>query len=258
MKNRLFSIATLLVAFVATPKAQAEVGGPFDNGDFNIILEREGVYQATFSFSNGSGMAMFAQDNSFEAATASTVAGQFALHNRSVFYYKGVTYYGTCTGIIDVSAKRVTGFTNGNSDYGAASVSVDAQAGVSGSRASIGSNGQAGFIANSQFNAKITSTAPILRFKGKGEISFMGVPQIDELRAMALAINTGNLNPALYPFNTDTNLDGTLDTFVFTPAISAQIIQNAADLLAQVDSVGTLESHQERQKMKVYGSRRYL
>lgn len=261
MKNRLFSIATLLVAFVATPKAQAEVGGPFDNGDFSILLERDGVYQATFSFSNGSGMAMFAQDNSFEAATAATVAGQFALHNRSVFYYKGVTYYGTCTGIVDVSAKKITGFTNGNSDYGASSVSVDPQAGTSGSRASIGSNGQAGFIANSQFKAKITSTAPILRFSGKGEVSFMGVPQINELRAMALAINSNNSNVANYPPNVDTDLDGAItaaDSHVFTPAESAAIIQNAANLLSQVDSVSTLESFQERQKMKVYGSRRYL
>lgn len=258
MKNRLFSIATLLVAFAATPKVQAEVGGPFDNGDFSVLLERDGVYQATFSFSNGSGMAMFAQDNSFEPASATTVAGQFALHNRSVFYYKGVTYYGTATGIVDTSAKKITGFTNGNSDYAASSVSVDGQAGVSASRQSIGSNGQAGFIANSQFAAKITSTAPILRFRGKGEVSFMGVPQLDELRAVAQDINDQNSDPANYPPNSDSDGDGTNDVHIFTPAESAQIVQNAANLLAQVDSISTLESFQERKKMKVYGSRRYL
>lgn len=262
MKNRLFSIATLLVAFVATPKAQADVGGPFDNGDFSVLLERDGVYQATFSFSNGSGMAMFAQDNSFEAATATTVAGQFALHNRSVFYYKGVTYYGTCTGIIDASAKRVTGFTNGNSDYGATSVSVDPQAGTSGSRAQISSNGQAGFIANSQFAAKITSTAPILRFKGKGEVTFMGVPQMNELRGIAASINATNVAGAVgnpnFPPNADTDGDGVLDATIFTPALAALIVQNAANLLGQVDSPSTLETFQETKKMKVFGSRRYL
>lgn len=241
MKNRLFSIATLLVAFVATPKAQAEVGGPFDNGDFSVLLERDGVYAATFSFSNGSGMCMFAQDNSFEAATATTVAGQFALHNRSVFYYKGVTYFGTATGMVDPSAKRITGFTNGNSDYGAAAPAVNPAAGAGGSRANIGSNGQIGFIANSQFVAKITSTAPIMRFKGKGEVTFMGYPQMDALRAVANAINAINTPAA-----------------AVTAAVASQNVQDALNLLAQVDNPSTVEAFQETKKMKVFGSRRYF
>ncbi len=239
MKNRLFSIAVLLVAFAATPKAQAFVGGPFDNDDYSILLDRDGVYQATFSFSNGSGMAMFSQDNSFEPASATSVAGQFALHNRSVFYYKGVTYFGTCTGIIDHGAKKIIGFTNGNSDYSAG-------AATPAGRPAIGANGL-NFTANSEFKANITTTAPILRFKGKGTVTFMGVPQIATLRAAAAAAIAAIGVPVIIPPAT-----------TVTTAQASQYINTVLALTAQVDNPSTVEAYQENQTMRVYGSRRYF
>jgi hypothetical protein len=133
MKRISFLLAALTLGL--STHASAWTGGPFDNGDYSILLERGGVYQCTFSFRNGSGMALFNENNSFETATGTTVTGMFSINNRSVFYYKGVTYFGTATGIVDVDARRVTGFTNGSSDYATTTaVSVNPQAGTGSAR----------------------------------------------------------------------------------------------------------------------------
>lgn len=312
MKNRLFSITTLLVALAATPRIQAEVGGPFDNGEFNKALASSGLYQATFTFPNGSGMAAFTEDNAFGAsasagagggggASASASSNTFTPNNRSLFYYKGITYFGTATGVVDVQAKQITGFTNGSSDLSstasAGASSIFTAGGVT-STAGIGSNAGVGFTANSHYTAKITSDHPTIRFKGTGEISFMGPQQLaalhdaigDTASGIFGAEFTGQLTTL--PFGTTqivlTHTEGTVVTStvtnvgpppvtnvittstppVFTEvhtlapvadsAFAHRLLSDLQSLYAQVDNPTALTANMERQKMKVYGSRRYL
>ena len=282
MKNRILSLSILAASLLVSSKASAFVGGPFDNGDYSILLERGGVYQATFSFSNGAGMAMFSQDNSFEVAAGTAVTGMFALHNRSVFYYKGITYAGTATGIVDVDARRITGFTNGSSDFaasGSGAPGVQPQDGNGAARdADIVQNGDVGATANSQFTAKITSTAPILRFRGKGTVSFMGYPDLVDARQLVtdLQATLGAQDPIL-PI---TGVDGTSGAPVANAPLGGNaVISNDTDVAnyiariqslltagvdqslaasAAINSPSNYENFQETHRMRVYGSRRFL
>jgi hypothetical protein len=313
MKNRLFSITTLLVALAATPKIQAEVGGPFDNGEFNKALTSSGIYQVTFSFPNGSGMASWSEGNAFGAsasagaagggsgASASASSNTFTANNRSLFYYKGITYFGTATGVADIQAKQITGFTNGSSDLSstasAGASSIFTAGGVT-STASIGANAGVGFTANSHYTAKITSDHPTIRFKGNGEVSFMGPQQLEALHD-AIGDTTSGIFGAEFtgqlttlPFgvtgitttfteattvtSTVTNVGPPPTTNIittFTPpvmtvvntlapvadsAFAHRLLSDLQSLYAQVDNPSALTANMERQKMKVYGSRRYL
>lgn len=273
MKNRILSLSILAVSLLVGTKASAFVGGPFDNGDYSILLERGGVYQATFSFSNGSGMALFNENNSFEVATGTTVTGMFSINNRSVFYYKGVTYFGTATGIVDVDARRVTGFTNGSSDYTTTTpVNAVPQAGTASARpVNIGYNGNVGFVANSTFTAKITSTAPILRFRGNGTVSFMGFPELTNMRTtvtnLVTQANTNTVVPingtdtSVLPVAPATTVAATFSTAadIATGAATAnQLLNSVANLQSQIDNPSTLENYQETHRMRVYGSRRFF
>lgn len=246
--KRIFLLIAALSLGLST-RASAWTGGPFDNGDYSILIERGGVYQATFSFRNGSGMALFNENNSFEPATATTVTGMFSINNRSVFYYKGVTYFGTATGIVDVDARRVTGFTNGSSDYyatTAANVGPASQSQAGAARPSnIGFNGNIGYVANSTFKAKITSTRPIMRFRGSGTVTFMGFPDLAEIHTALTSATTEIL----------TNLTaGTTMTAAQASAAINQIISLAGD----ISNPSVPQTFQESQSMRVYGSRRFF
>lgn len=254
-------ISLLLAAltFGLGTHAQAWTGGPFDNGDYSILIERGGVYQCTFSFSNGSGMAMFNENNSFEPASATTVTGMFSINNRSVFYYKGVTYYGTATGIVDVDARRVTGFTNGSSDYsaGTSAVSANPQAGTASSRINnISYNGNLGYVANSTFTAKINATRPALRFRGSGTVTFMGFPQTEDLRTVLQnLINDLTAAPTIPTTGTP---PPTTAQAANAAAVTEVILNYITRTTAEVDNPSSLQAYQESHKMRVFGSRRFF
>lgn len=240
-----FSILIAALSLGLATHASAWTGGPFDNGDYSILIERGGVYQATFSFRNGSGMALFNENNSFEPASATSVTGMFSVNNRSVFYYKGVTYFGVATGIVDVDARRVTGFTNGNSDYAATTPADPGVPSGSARPTNIGYNSNLSYTANSTFTAKITSTRPVLRFRGSGTVSFMGVPdgEVVDL-AYGDTITNGILEDLV---------DGTITQAEALAAINAVISVNA-----EASNPSVPPTFQEQARMRVYGSRRFF
>jgi hypothetical protein len=100
-----------LVALSSALPAFALVGGPFDNGSYSILDERNGFYEAAYSFTNGSGYSQWTADN-LQGAFASqgsvtanigtgslvTSSGSTNNGNRTVLYYKGVTYFGSAMG----------------------------------------------------------------------------------------------------------------------------------------------------------------
>ena len=243
MKKGFLSFSAFLIALVAVPQAQAWVGGPFDGGDFNILHEREGVYQATMTYKNGSGFCQFAQDNSLVNTSATGSLTVFSLENRSLLYYKGLTFAGTCTGVVDIDARRVFATTNGTTNLATTTGSTSNDPIVIN-----GSSAYPGFgYANTTFTAKITKTAPLLRFSGKGEAAFVMDQDLDT----AAAAVTATIFPQYFA-------DFVAANPVITADLAAEATATLLNLLAQVRSFESVENGMERVKTKVFGSRRYF
>jgi hypothetical protein len=244
MKKSFLSFSAFLIALVAVPQAQAWVGGPFDGGDYNILHEREGVYQATVTYKNGSGFCQFAQDNALVNQNGATGGlTVFSLENRSLLYYKGITFAGTCTGVVDIDARRVFATTNGTTNLNTSTGSTSNDPVVIN-----GSTGYPGFgYANSTFTAKITKTSPLLRFAGKGEAAFVMDQDLDTVASTV----TGTIFPAYFA-------DFLANNPVITADLASEATATLLNLLAQVRSFESVENGMERVKTKVFGSRRYF
>jgi hypothetical protein len=212
-------ISLLLGLIAALPASSfAWVGGPFSNGDFSESLDDNGIYQASFTFKNGSGYAQWATNAALSGQSrggGGTSNGSVV--NRSVVYSKGITYFGMATGISDLDKGYVYGNTNGSSDaqsntQGAGNTTTinlniggGGGSGASSGSAGVVANGGRNFIANSQFTAKVTSSHPILRFRGTGEISFLGADATGTIAGLAQEILeqvNGNLTPQQVPIPT--------------------------------------------------------
>ena len=187
--KKIFSLIQLAV-LSAGSSAFAIVGGPFDNGDYSVLLERSGYYQSSFTFKNGSGYAIWSPDNTqgalLQGQTVTPNLGAGALTgqstgnaNRSVLYYKGVTYFGSALGEVDVQSRLISGYCNANSEYSVSATTNQQQAGffTQSNVSTFGSstvvqNGRS-YTANVNWQGKITATQPQLRFSGKGELSII-------------------------------------------------------------------------------------
>lgn len=261
MKKIFLTIAS--VALMSNSNVWALTGGPFDNGDpGGLLMERGGFYQCQFSFKNGNGYGIFTPDsylggnlpNANQTGTSSTQqlgvfdrgslytqnTGPSALShnaNRSVFYYKGVTYVGGCFGFTDIAAREIQGSCNASSNEqvtqgtlaqsGGGAFGGGAQ-GLATTQQSIVIN-TAGFVLNAGWTGKITSTRPNLRFRGKGELTVVSPSGASTLSALAfekfgglmdaIVQSVGNsgsqvgFNPATYTAAGDaiTDLLGTLE-----------------------------------------------
>ena len=192
-------------ALMAGLPAFAISGGPFDNGTYSILLERAGVYEAAYSFKNGSGYSQWTADNSQgESAAGGTLTsnlGQGSLilangggsnnANRTVLYYKGVTYFGAAMGQVDYNARTIQGFGNASSDYTLTSgTSQSTSVGFVSSTSSafstdtVVSSGRS-YTANINWTGKITDTTPQLRFSGSGELAIIAPNGSEAIASLA-------------------------------------------------------------------------
>jgi hypothetical protein len=157
MKNFFASLTFVSILFQST-SAMAWVGGPYSNNTPDG--KSGGVFQGTISMKNGSGMFRFA-----------TGSEPFISPNaNSVIFHEGLVYYGDCFGMVDFQAKRISGITNGLTDF-----DVNNGAGGSGNITPIGTpafifgNSATGFfVCNTEWAGKINKTAPGVTFKAKG------------------------------------------------------------------------------------------
>lgn len=189
------------LALAMKVNAFAWVGGPFSNGGFDTLIEQNGVYQATFSFKNGSGYAYFTPDNditpSVGTGTAAASTTTLSSENRSILYYKGITFVGMATGTSDIDKRKISGYTNGYSEYTASTTSTDDDGTVSSSGTIVSNTGGFSYTANVNFTAKITNTHPQIRFRGKGELAVIspnGDAAASEIIAALLEENFTALN----------------------------------------------------------------
>ncbi len=188
-----------LIAFVSvlalqvTP-AMAWVGGPWSAGTHDNHVT--GIFGGIITMKNGSGIFRFSSDES----------AQLGAFNSSVVYYKGRTFLGSCLAHIDFQSKSISGITNGSAydrsptqRIPTTSPLVDHPVGGGGqisvpltpiinpddnevtprnyNLAGLTATGPVG-IANTQWEGKLTSTAPNIRFSAKGEAAFVGASDL--------------------------------------------------------------------------------
>ena len=188
--KKIFSLIPLAL-LSSSMSANAFIGGPFDNGDYGVLMERGGYYQSSYSFKNGSGYALWSPDNLQGAVvngqTVTNNIGSGSLFtpstgnaNRTVLYYKGVTYFGGAFGEIDMASKRISGYGNASSEF-SATVNTQqtqnnlffGQTNVSQTNSSNVVTSGRSYVANVNWGGKVTASHPQLRFTGKGEISII-------------------------------------------------------------------------------------
>ena len=267
-------IASLAIGITAlTGQAHAWVGGPFDNGLHSAQLEN-GLYQATMSFKNGSGYCYFVSDQwiaSDVASVPSNVDQRGSLRNRAVLYYQGVSYLGSAFGTADAESADIQCILNGNSEatfqtaatqqttnaftLSSATTNALSTTVVSSSRS---------FTFNGQWQARITQTAPSLRFSGKGELAFLAPGGTDAIAGLAFSGYAGLVNAVVTAV-------GNAQPGAFFPATffsDAQVAMTAilTDMANPATPVGALirqsgidPTYENAKviKMKVQGTRRY-
>jgi hypothetical protein len=192
------------VALFAMPlTSHAIVGGPFDGNDYSAAYDNSGVYQVAFRMKNGSGFAQWGSNVNLAAKVSSSggsssgASSLGSILNRSLIYFQGIEYFGTAFGIVDVDAGFVNGGTNGISDISSSASSSSGGVGGGSSASStvpIVTNGDRGYTANSEYEAKITDKGPILRFSGKGQLTILGRDATTAIAGIATtALTAANL-----------------------------------------------------------------
>lgn len=166
MKKIVASLTFVSLLFQAAP-AMAWVGGPYSN---NAADGRSGgVFQGMITMSNGSGMFRF-----------STGSEPFISPNaNSVVFHEGLVYYGDCFGMVDFPSKKISAITNGRTN-----ITYPANTPVTpvGTPSMQFGNGADDFIANIEWNGKLTKTAPGVLFKGKGFAYFFEANYSNQIR----------------------------------------------------------------------------
>jgi hypothetical protein len=283
--KKIFSLIQLTV-LSAGSSAFALVGGPFDNGDYNVLLERGGYYQSSYSFKNGSGYSLFSPDNTqgallqgqtltpnISAGALSTPTGQANNANRTVLYFKGITYFGSAFGEVDIQSRRISGYGNASSDFSVQSTQTQQQAGffsqsnvTSFSSATVTASGRS-YVANVNWQGKITATHPQLRYSGSGELAIISPTGQAAIAGLAFEGYSGlisAINQAVSQLNS-TNADvftGFGDGNTYDPYGSAQTAINNAltNLAPYLNGTGPQSSFEESEvyKIRTTGYRRFF
>lgn len=204
-----------LVAMQLTP-AMAHVGGPWSGGTVDSHIS--GIFGGIMTLRNGSGIFRFSQ----------TDGAQLSAFSASMIYYKGVTFLGSCQAHIDWPTRKIAGMTNGSAynrspavvrqeapplvdnnpnfnpqdaslQQRTLTVSLTPAVAADGTittrtfqTSNLGAAGPVG-IANTHWQGKLTTTAPIPRFEAKGQAAFLGEqPSILEFDIVEGATRTFN------------------------------------------------------------------
>jgi len=279
---------------LSSGKVWAFSGGPFDNGDpGGILMERASFYQCQFSFRNGNGYGFFTPDAQLAGAppgmalgggSAGLQQGSSAINifdrgnlftdntgdlsrnaNRSVFYYKGITYVGACFGFVDADARKIQGMANATSNDALTQQSL-VSAGTGGGGGVAGLTQQttrvvinnSGFIINLGWEGKISSTRPILRFRGKGEMAVSAPTGQATITSLAFRAYSGLIDAIVSSAQNNQGGGGG----GLSPAIVGAIELALTNLEARIqDGSGSpdqLYEETEKQPVQIRGSRRFF
>jgi hypothetical protein len=257
----------------------ALAGGPFDNGDpGGLLLERGSFYQCQFSFKNGNGYGYFTPDSYlggnppsanqslsgssqqigvFNRGTLYTPnSGNAFSHNanRSVFYFKGVTYVGGCFGFVDTQARDVQGTCNASSNEEITQQTLSQNNGGLINASQTATTQQPlvinaeGNILNIGWTGKIIDTRPNLRFRGKGEMTVVETGR--DVKQLASTAYSGLLDAIV---SSVSNSTGTPNYTAAQQAID-DALSSLQAILAGPDSV----TETDVVSVRVTGNRRYF
>jgi hypothetical protein len=270
--TRIFSLLTIstLALIGSSGQALALAGGPFDNGLPSGTLEypQNGYYAATMKFKNGNGYCYFNPSQvlvSEDQSTPTAFSARGTSRNRSVLYYRGVSYVGAALGMTDPGAGVIQCTINASSE---ASFQVQQQqqnanffnftaSTVSVANQLVASNRN--FTANGNWEGVLNRRNSQLRFTGKGELAFLAPNGADALANIALSSYTNFIGAINSFYAGITQLPaGTnfLDFFLG----GQQAIDNAlARIPTYLTAAGLDSADQNSQKVKVRvrGSFRY-
>lgn len=287
MKKIFLTIAS--VALMSNSNVWALAGGPFDNGDpGGLLMERGGFYQCQFSYRNGNGYGIFTPDSYLggnlpnanqSAGTNSQQLGVFSRGslytpntggsalghnaNRSVFYFKGLTYVGGCFGFVDTASRQVQGQCNGSSNERITQQTLSQNTGglINASQAATTSQSlvinTSGFVINVGWTGKIIRSRPILRFRGKGELSVVSPAAESAIPTLAYQAYSGLIDAIIQSTSNLQNATGA--PVDFTSASDA--IQDAlADLTTYLGQGGPQDIYDDAEKhpVRVTGNRRFF
>jgi len=159
----LILLGLLLDHSPVSPRAQALVGGPFDDNTFPGA-NADGTYSGTISGHNLTGIV------SFGISSFSETNGRFSV------FHEGFVHYGAATGIADLASRRVAGSLLGVAELngpGAAGGGVT----VNDSGSGLGTvNTGTGTLTvrtgvEGSFNARMTGYPRQIKFEGSGRLS---------------------------------------------------------------------------------------
>jgi hypothetical protein len=294
MKKIFLTIAS--VALMSNSNVWALTGGPFDNGDpGGLLMERGSFYQCQFSFKNGNGYGIFTPDsymggnlpNPNQAQGGNTqqlgVFSRGSLYtentgagttnplahnaNRSVFYYKGLTYVGGCFGFVDAHAREIQGSCNANSNetltqstlaQGAAGAFGGGGQGLAQTQQPLVTNG-AGLILNVGWTGKITTTRPNMRFRGKGELAVQSLGGSAQVEALTFDAYQGLINAIIQSTSSLQNAPGSpVDFQSSTDAVNDALDQLSARLGAGGAGPDELFGNIVVESVRVTGNRRFF
>ncbi|MBL9116328.1 MAG: hypothetical protein JNJ83_15080 [Verrucomicrobiaceae bacterium] len=269
--NRLFAFfAIIYLAGASTSHALS--GGPFDNGFGSAGLEDGAVYQAVLSYRNGNGFCYFHPEaNIVGENLASPLAfnARGSLQNRSVLYYKGITYVGSAIGMTDPDTRYIQCTINATSDLANTGVqqqqnNQNAIGGAAGGATQTASTNvglaittsNRGFMVNGNWEAMMRKMSPTRRFIGEGELVFLSPTGADAVAGLAYQGYSGLINAIVQAVS---GLGNNFNPAIFTQAQVA--INNALSSLPGFLAGAGLDSVQESGdtvKVKVRGTLRYL
>ena len=280
MKKIFLTIAS--VALMSNSNVWALAGGPFDNGDpGGVLMERGGFYQCQFSFRNGNGYGLFTPDsylggnlpnaNNTGASSSQQIgifsrgslytqnSGGAALGhnaNRSVFYFKGVTYVGGCFGFVNTEARDVQGTCNASSNEQITQQTLSQNTGGLINASQTATTQQplvinaTGNILNIGWTGKIIDTRPNLRFRGKGEMSVVETGR--DVQQLATTAYSGLLDAIVQSVS---NADGD-SPLVYSEAQVA--IEAALTALQTRLDTSSQQDLTETHPVRVTGNRRFF
>lgn len=277
MKKIFLTIAS--VALLSNSNVWALGGGPFDNGEVGgLLMERGGFYQCQFSFRNGNGYGIFTPDsflggnlpNSSNTGSSSSqqtgvfnrgslftpTSGGALGHNanRSVLYYKGVSYVGGCFGFVDMHSRDVQGVCNGSSNETITQQTLSQNTGglINASQSTATTQplviNSEGNIFNIGWTGKVIDQRPNLRFRGKGELTVTQTGR--DVKQLATTAYSGLLDAIVSSVSNST----TAPNYTAAEAAIGSALTNLQAILSGADT----GIEPDLEKVRVTGNRRFF